>query len=141
LANTIPKEKKERKYEGEKKSIHREIFYTRHSTSCGSMSGVKGDVNWLFFTVRRRYTRRLVGAGTSYMLVRELNMLAMFFNLIYLKIHISLTPYNINKKKTITKGLINSLTQAILFFAFKGSSIITLCKQKLKNQKYPNPNN
>jgi hypothetical protein len=47
----------------------------------------------------------------------------------------------LKKKKTITKGPKNSLAQAIIVFAFKGSSIITICKQKLKNQKYPFPNN
>jgi hypothetical protein len=50
------------------------------------MLGVEGDVDWLFLPVRRRHTRRPVGAGTSHMLVRELNTLAMFFNLIYQKI-------------------------------------------------------
>jgi hypothetical protein len=86
LANTIPKEKKERKYEGRKKYNHHQMFYTRHPTSCGSMLGVEGDVDWPFFTIGRRRTRRPVGAGTSHMLVRELNTLAMFFNLIYQKI-------------------------------------------------------
>jgi hypothetical protein len=50
------------------------------------MLGVEGDVDWPFFTIGRRRTRRPVGAGTSHMLVRELNTLAMFFNLIYQKI-------------------------------------------------------
>jgi len=40
------------------------MFYTRYPTSCGSMLGVEGDVDWPFFTVGRRRTRRPVGAGT-----------------------------------------------------------------------------